>query len=354
MTEAKTRKSNIEVLRLLAAIGVILLHYNNHDIGGRFKYVTKGTINEQFLIFIESLFICSVNVFVLITGYFLCRKSRVSLWKPIELLAEVSVINAGIYVAKAILLHSHFSLKELFIKLLPMNYFAIFYSVIYAFAPFTNQLLNKNKKESRDALMWLIIILFSFIPTLLTYIEHFLEINLGGMSTVGVNNIQTGYTVVHFLQMYCIGAYLKINKEKTDKINTGVILFLFLLSVLMIHITTGIYSTAARSYCNPLVIMEAATAFLLFDRMNIKYSKLLNSVAKTSFTVYLLHLNFLPHMKVSRFVNKPLYILIAHMIGCVFICLAISYICHYIYSYFAEIVFKVLRERITLDVYAEE
>ena len=36
MTERTERQSNIELLRVFAALGVVLLHYNNSNIGGGF------------------------------------------------------------------------------------------------------------------------------------------------------------------------------------------------------------------------------------------------------------------------------------------------------------------------------
>ena len=42
---AKQRQSNIELLRILAILGVILLHYNNDSSGGGFRFVEPGSLN---------------------------------------------------------------------------------------------------------------------------------------------------------------------------------------------------------------------------------------------------------------------------------------------------------------------
>ena len=34
MEKTKNRESNVELLRIIASVGVIILHYNNHDMGG--------------------------------------------------------------------------------------------------------------------------------------------------------------------------------------------------------------------------------------------------------------------------------------------------------------------------------
>ncbi len=45
MAEKKIRQSNIELLRMLAAIGVVFLHYNNPVIGGGLLFVQNRSID---------------------------------------------------------------------------------------------------------------------------------------------------------------------------------------------------------------------------------------------------------------------------------------------------------------------
>lgn len=83
------RSSNIELLRIFAILGVIVLHYNNADMGGGFRFVLPGSLNYYLLHFLENLFICAVNLFLLISGYFLCTSFKRSLLKPLQLLIQV-------------------------------------------------------------------------------------------------------------------------------------------------------------------------------------------------------------------------------------------------------------------------
>lgn len=66
----KTRESGIELLRILLMIGVIILHINNADIGGALKYVDNNSVNYIVLLILENIFVCAVDIFVIITGYF--------------------------------------------------------------------------------------------------------------------------------------------------------------------------------------------------------------------------------------------------------------------------------------------
>ena len=61
----KARQSTIELLRIITICGVVMLHYNGNV---AFGLVTEGTAKYYLLQFLEILFICAVNLFVLISG----------------------------------------------------------------------------------------------------------------------------------------------------------------------------------------------------------------------------------------------------------------------------------------------
>ena len=75
-SERSKRQSNIELLRIVAACGVIILHYNNPLIGGGYGAVEDGSINQAIMTFFETVFICAVNLYVLISGYFMRNSTK--------------------------------------------------------------------------------------------------------------------------------------------------------------------------------------------------------------------------------------------------------------------------------------
>lgn len=79
------RKSNIELLRIILIIMIIVLHYFNEKLGGYFSYVHAGSISFYFAHILESLSIVAVNVFVLITGYFSVNKHSINISKVLRL-----------------------------------------------------------------------------------------------------------------------------------------------------------------------------------------------------------------------------------------------------------------------------
>ena len=57
-----TRDSNVELLRIISTLGVIILHINS---GGKgFSYVSDLFLNYHIMLLVELFFICAVNVFV--------------------------------------------------------------------------------------------------------------------------------------------------------------------------------------------------------------------------------------------------------------------------------------------------
>ncbi len=63
------RQSNFELLRFLAGIAVIILHFNYLPGGGGALECSTGIYYYVFLV-LECICITAVNVFILITGYF--------------------------------------------------------------------------------------------------------------------------------------------------------------------------------------------------------------------------------------------------------------------------------------------
>ena len=65
----------MDVLRIVLTIFVITLHFNNSMGGRAFIYTTN--INYELALIFESFSLCAVNVFLILSGYFLCnRKDR--------------------------------------------------------------------------------------------------------------------------------------------------------------------------------------------------------------------------------------------------------------------------------------
>lgn len=153
------RNSSIELLRIVSMLGVVILHYNG---GGAFRYVTEGSVNEYYLYATESIFICAVNVFIMISAYFLCTTYERRFIKVVELIIQVVVFNYFFYFLDIVSGSEQLSIKSLVARLLPCNYFVVLYCVLYIISPYINKLIVSLDNKQFKRLIVLLLLLFSF------------------------------------------------------------------------------------------------------------------------------------------------------------------------------------------------
>lgn len=122
---------------------MIILHFNNANIGGGFNYAADNTMKLYLLYVLESIFICAVDVFILISGYFLVESYRRDIKKVLTLLIQVSIFGVAIYFFRNVFGRAIFSWKGILSAILPANYFVILYVVLYIISPYINILFNK-------------------------------------------------------------------------------------------------------------------------------------------------------------------------------------------------------------------
>ncbi len=329
------RQSNIELLRILAMCGVIVLHYNNATIGGGLAYA-RG-INLYILYCLESLFACAVNLFVLISGYFMCTKQKRALDKPFELLVQVILFNEIFYILSVLVHHEHADMKHILGRLIPANWFVILYIALYFISPFLNMVIQKVEESGTfKKFVVILVLLFSVYPTLVDVLGEVTHKEYIGLSSIGMYGSQWGYSIVNFSLMYIIGAYLRVHLDmNSSNIKNGVRIFggVVVLTIwAIINNKTGFATErSAWEYCNPLVIFIAIEIFRMFSKINVTHRVLINELAGASFTVYLLHNRFLKFLQIPYFVSKISVIMILHIaisVLLIYIVCTVIYICY--------------------------
>ena len=89
------RKANIELLRLIAMMMVVTIHYIGR---GHILENVQMFSGDYFLFnFWNSVIVMAVNLFVIISGYFLIE-SRIRVQKLIDIVIEVFIWSLGIYI----------------------------------------------------------------------------------------------------------------------------------------------------------------------------------------------------------------------------------------------------------------
>lgn len=283
------RYSNIELLRILSMVMILSLHsFTWNRASGNDGHITNLSIGICFDYFRESLCICAVNVFILISGFFSIK------WKLKSFLSFVFQIyfwSLGVYVLLLILGKVNFSNSEFFQRmncLIGNWWFVEAYLGLYLLAPVLNAFLEKSNRRT----ILLFVILFVFF-------ESYSQL-LGS-----TRNFDRGYNTIAFCGLYVIGRLLFFYQEELQVLRKK-ISYVFLLSYFFVaiiisclalyklvvkgHDFFSIQRSFVLSYSNPLVIIEAIFLFLIFHSINFS-NKWVNYVASSIFAVYLLHMH---------------------------------------------------------------
>lgn len=350
----RERSSNIELLRILAISGVIVLHLNNPLAGGGLTYVDKGSPNYYGMYFFESLFACAVDLFILISGYFLCKSSKRNLWKAMELIVQVMLFSLLIYGARVAVGKMDFSVKHLVGALIPSNYFVILYVTTFLISPFVNVIFQKVNQKTLKQFLLVAILLFSVYPTLVDILGAVKGEAIGGLSSIGMYGSQWGYSIVNFLLMYCVGAYIRFYGVAVKNNKFGVLLLLNTIILTLWAVVNDrigyLTERTAWEYCNPLLIVNAATIFILFSRWNMNTSKIINILAKAGFTVYLTHGYILKFVNVNWAVHQNIFVMILHLVIAACIIYLSGFVIWIVYDKVTRPIYNLLERKIHLPV----
>ena len=279
------RNSNIELLRIILMIMVITLHFNNGEMGGAFNLVQAGTLNFHFLYFLESLSICAVNCFMIISGYFLAYNKKVKLGKIVDLLLIVIFYRIFDYIISLIFGVETFSLKSFAFRFMPTNYFAIFYIVTYLFSPFLVLIFDSINEKKQKYFVMISVLLFVVYSSVLDIGMDFIPgLHSEGLSVISTKGNLSGYSIVQFFVALIVGMYLRRSKFNPK---TWILFFVYFIGSLimtaLIHKLPSLYG-----YCSIFTFINAVCLFLLFNKLNIQ-NKVINYISKSVFAIFCIH-----------------------------------------------------------------
>ena len=288
------RDANFELLRILAMFMVIVLHYLAH--GGLLPEASvplnRDTITGAV---IESLCIAAVNVWVLISGYFLSR-TGVSLKRLFKVLLEVWFYTIIITVVMVLtgngsgIQGGFYGILEAFLPISSEHYwFATAYVFMFLFSPLLNKgvivLSRKQLKYTIIGLLFWFSIIKSFVPVALATDDY-------------------GYGFGWFLVLYLIAAYMRkydvriLNSARGGLmvwLLSGVGIFVLTAASHAVHLSTGRLATwlgTPYHYNFILTLTAALGLFSAFRYLEIPEGRLAQAVrfvAPLTFGVYLLH-----------------------------------------------------------------
>ncbi|MBD5403058.1 acyltransferase [bacterium] len=284
--EKVERNSNIELLRIVLMIMVVTLHFNNGEMGGAFNLVQDDAASKFILYFLESLSICAVNCFMIISGYFLAFNKKVRLGKIVDILLIVIFYRVADYALSIMLGMNSFSVRHFFSSLLPVNYFAIYYIVTYILSPILAKIFDATSEKAQKFFVGASALIFVLWPTVLDAGMDLFGLSLEGLSTISTKGNLAGYSVVQFLFDAVVGMYLR--RAKINPKRWKLLLGYFGSTAIM---TAGVYQMPSLyNYCSVFTVISAICLFLLFNRLEFQ-NRAVNFVSKSVFAIFCMHVS---------------------------------------------------------------
>lgn len=284
MISDSNRFYNMDALRVLAMLMIVVLHFN------LFTGLSAIPLAEypfsRFLSGAERSFcFCAVNVYAMLTGYFCINSMRFKLERYVRLWFHVAFYTVGIYASVALgawLWPGMIALPQVGLYMLypiPLAsgywYFNA-YSVLFFMIPFMNRFLTQLPKSSY--IQFLLLVLFA-IPAL----------QILGIETAW----DAGYNPLWLAVMYCTGAYLRLHPIAMRR--RWLVLVMVTLVIIMVGLGCLTASGASgSSYCMPHYVVMGICLMLFFTRTTIRalwLCKLISWAALLAFGVYIIHLH---------------------------------------------------------------
>lgn len=328
----KRREANFELLRIVAMLMIITLHYL--DKGGILpKPEDTFSVTGYLAWGLEALCVCSVNVYVLLSAYFLADQEyqparAVKIWRQVLFyslgIAVIFYVPATItvYKVQGSVPFSTFSPYELLHYIFPIvtehYWFATSYILMVLFAPLLNEGLKKLPQKQYQQGIILLVLLLSISKSVLP---------------VTLETDRLGYDALWFLCLYLIGSYIRCRKEETGKetiwlrhpfagylLCSGMI-FVSLVIVHAFYEKTGSlagYINRQYQYNSIFCLAASVCLFLAFCNIRIPEGRAAAAVCRiagTSFGVYLIHEHYCMRYEWNRwlhtkeFADTPLFLL---------------------------------------------
>ena len=332
----KERVKNYEILRILAMLMIVCLHYLSKG-GALVNPAGELTGSGYTAWLIEAFCLSAVNVYVLISGYFgigeannvdtLRRISVQDIFKrTFRIYRQVwfySVIIGMIFLIMGL---QEFDIYTVFMYVFPLStehyWFATAYLLLTLFMPFLNAGFDRMEKRAIQGVLVCMLGIFSVAKTVLP---------------MQLPWDHKGYDAFWFVFMYLTGAYIRRYGIKwiTNRIRAVLlyigstcIVFASMLVIRFLYMKTGSledFISYGYSYNFLFSYLASIGLFLAFmppkDMQQKICGSLLQSISGATFGVYLIHehvnLRYLwpTWFQSAEFGRKPILIFLLHMVG---------------------------------------
>lgn len=291
----KKRIVSIELLRILAMIMVVMLHYLSK--GGLLTPLTGEFSSGAYVAWLlEAFSIVAVNVYMLISGYFLVESG----FKPgrlTELVCQVlfySLLVPPVLIALGILDPGQLTVYQLLQCLFPNQmvhyWFITAYVTMYLFAPV---LAAGAKHMSQKQLRNIILLLLLFFSVGKSVLPVQLEMDNQGYDGLWFMCV---FLVAAYMRLYGIPFLQKGKRAALCYLGSCLLIYGLTMGIRLIYLQTGHLGNFIHSpydYNHVLTLFAAISLFYAFSNWKLsgesRIGKLILRAAPYTLGVYLLH-----------------------------------------------------------------
>ena len=286
----------MELLRLLLMFMIIMLHALGK--GNLLVDVSADpSINGVIAWGLEALSLCAVNVFIMISGYYLIN-SKFRLGRLIELIAELIFYSLGAFLvcyAFGIDIHEEINTYFLLFTVFPVHMDLYWFLTVYVFVYIMQPLISAGVKAiTQKQFKTIICLLLIFECGFKSFLPFKFDEDLGG------------YNLIWFLTVFLVGAYIRIyGLEIFKKPWKGVVLYFVSSAMIlaekaalfMVFTKTGHFSEILKvpmDYNHVFVFLAAVglfAAFVYSKPVKESAGRIICALSPMALGIYLVHEN---------------------------------------------------------------
>lgn len=275
----KERDSNIELLRIVATLFILIVHCNGwflREWGGITSWNTGNTMVAACRILIQNISVLGVDAFILISGFYGMRPKLKSI---VNLFTLLLFFYVGCYLWNCGVGNETFSVSGLLGNILAFsrrNWFINSYLFLMLLSPLINTFVDSVETKK----IGIYTILYCVITLYFGYYrenEHWYY--------------NEAYSVTMMVGIYLVGRYLYKIIDKLEKIKYWYLIFTFtgiigLMSIIRVFSSS---EEAWLHYGSPITMLAAVLLFMLFYRIPKFHSKSINWIASSCLASFILH-----------------------------------------------------------------
>ncbi len=324
----KTRNANMEFLRMLSMCMVVMLHaLGKSEL--LVNLASEGSANGVIAGILEALSISAVNIFILISGYFLID-SGFKLGRLAELIFQMLFYSIGAFVVCLMFgirpeggINTYFLLNTAFPVHMDVFWFLSSYVIVYVLLPVISGGVKAITKKQFATLIAVMLFFESILKTCLP---------------IRFEGDTKGYDAIWFLTVFLIGAYIKLYGFKYLRSSlSGLVLYILATALIAIEnfaidfcrVHFGRFEEikgVAYEYNHIFVLLAAIGLFACFlnkKEAGAKASAVICALSPMALGVYLFHenlslrYNWQKWLGIYDSINTPTYLFAVKIIGAV-------------------------------------